>query len=407
MKELKWLTPLLLVAAVTATPAFADPFDNTMGLIDQAFEQQDQMFAAEVRNQDQAYEAYTEEINHAWKRYSAEIEAIWGSENSKKPSKKAWVTYSDKRDERSSIDFEKGEVQVDILLELGEDPQSLQVQARIENRLEDIIIQPAKEDKSLKVALPPESAALSASSVLIHPLEGQLELSNGSVVTKSNATIFAKEVIKSKSLKSKIIQTPKGKKQVVSVSVSLIADHVKKRAQPYLGLVQDMAQRYKIPMSLIFAIIQTESSFNPMARSNVPAYGLMQLVPRSGGRDAYEYVFKNDKIVSGDYLYKPENNIELGSAYLKLLQVREMKRIINPKSRMLCAIAAYNTGGGNVAKAFIPGSHSIAKASVIINAMSYDQIYEHLRTNLPYKETQRYIKKVRKHMKNFAKLDGA
>jgi len=187
--------------------------------------------------------------------------------------------------------------------------------------------------------------------------------------------------------------------------VGLIADHVKKRAQPYLNRVKEMAQRYHIPASLIFGIMQTESYFNPMARSQVPAYGLMQLVPRSGALDAYEYVFKDKKILPAEYLYNAQNNIELGSAYLKLLQVREMRRIKDIKTRILCAIAAYNTGGGNVAKAFIPGSTNIRKASAIINTMSYEQAYNHLRKHLPYEETQHYIEKVRKYMKNYAKLD--
>jgi len=401
---MKQLAPLLLAATVAAAPAFADSFDDAVSSMDQAFEQQDQMFATEVRKQDQAYKAYVEEIDRAWKRYNAEIEAVWGGDNKKTPSKKEWVSYSDKRDERSSIDFEKGKVQVDVLLQPGESPESSQVKARIKNQLEKLITQPAREDKALQVAPPVDSAAIASPSP-VYPLAGQLKLPNGKTVSRINAAQFAEDAVKAKRLKSKTIQTPQGDKQLVSVTVELVPDHLERRAGPYLKRVREMAQRFDIPVSLIFGIMQTESFFNPMARSQVPAFGLMQLVPKSGGRDAYEYVFKDDKVVSSDYLYTPDNNIELGSAYLKLLQIREMRRINNPKSRMLCAIAAYNTGGGNVAKAFVPGSRNIKKASAIINTMTPEQVYNQLRARLPYEETRNYVKRVWSRMDNYKGWD--
>ncbi|RMH19900.1 MAG: transglycosylase, partial [Gammaproteobacteria bacterium] len=90
-----------------------------------------------------------------------------------------------------------------------------------------------------------------------------------------------------------------------------------------------------------------------------------------------------------------------------LLQTREMKRIQDARTRMLCAIAAYNTGGGNVASAFISGSHDIARASEMINRMSYGEVYEYLRSHLPAQETRDYVQKVRDYMNNYRALDGA
>ncbi|GIS72714.1 MAG: hypothetical protein CM1200mP10_22910 [Candidatus Neomarinimicrobiota bacterium] len=53
------------------------------------------------------------------------------------------------------------------------------------------------------------------------------------------------------------------------------------------------------------AIAETESAFNPKAKSHVPAYGLMQLVPKTGARDAYQWIYKKDKYVSGDTFTNP------------------------------------------------------------------------------------------------------
>ena len=52
---------------------------------------------------------------------------------------------------------------------------------------------------------------------------------------------------------------------------------------------------------VVFAVIHTESYYNPKARSGAPAYGLMQLVPTSGGRAAYRYVYKKDQVLPPSY----------------------------------------------------------------------------------------------------------
>jgi membrane-bound lytic murein transglycosylase C len=119
----------------------------------------------------------------------------------------------------------------------------------------------------------------------------------------------------------------------------------------------------------------------------------MQLVPRSGARDAYRYLYHQDKLVDGSYLYNPENNIRLGVAFLHILDQRYFRRIQDPMSRMLCSIAAYNTGAGNVCKAFGAGT-SLSHAAPIINSMSAQEVYQRLRRNLPYAETRHYIEKV-------------
>jgi membrane-bound lytic murein transglycosylase C len=62
---------------------------------------------------------------------------------------------------------------------------------------------------------------------------------------------------------------------------------------------------------------------------------------------------------------------------------------------LYCVIAAYNTGAGNVARAFNKDrSTSIGKASKVINQMTPQQVYDHLVVNLPYDETKNYLKKV-------------
>jgi membrane-bound lytic murein transglycosylase C len=121
---------------------------------------------------------------------------------------------------------------------------------------------------------------------------------------------------------------------------------------------------------------------------------MMQLVPSSGGREAYRKAKGLDESPSKEYLFDANNNIELGSTYLGvLLNDSPLKNINNPVSREYCAIAAYNTGPGNVFRAFSSGSSKTRQTEAInkINAMRPDEVYDSLRHNLPYEETRAYI----------------
>src|SRR5690606_40897703 len=65
-----------------------------------------------------------------------------------------------------------------------------------------------------------------------------------------------------------------------------------------------------------------------------------------------------------------DDNIKFGSAYLSILDSTYLAGIKHPTSRLYCAIAAYNTGAGNVASVFHPkGEKRIAEAVNIINEL--------------------------------------
>ncbi len=140
---------------------------------------------------------------------------------------------------------------------------------------------------------------------------------------------------------------------------------------------------------------------DPFAVSTAPAYGLMQLVPTSGGRDAYTEVKGRDGIPSKEYLFDGNNNIELGTAYLYLLDTRYLKAIRHPVSREYCSIAAYNGGAGNVLRVFAKDRE---KAVEVINNLSPAVVYERLRQQHSRDETRRYLGKVVTARKEFVKL---
>ncbi|WP_373070758.1 murein transglycosylase domain-containing protein [Sulfurimonas sp.] len=209
---------------------------------------------------------------------------------------------------------------------------------------------------------------------------------------------FAKQLIE-RSLKKQSIKTTSGYKTNYYVTFKMKQDNYSNTSElNYASIVKEQAKRFGLESALIFALIETESHFNPYATSAIPAYGLMQVVPNSAGRDAWKFLKKTDGKPTRNYLFNARNNIEMGSAYMHILQERYLSKITNDRNRELCAIAAYNTGSGNVLESFHK-NRDIAASK--INSMSPSSVYNHLRKHLPYKETRDYIKKVTEAKKRY------
>ena len=219
---------------------------------------------------------------------------------------------------------------------------------------------------------------------------------------KAASSDIAKAVAKQS---EKSISTIKGEdnkeRKVVKVKMALVNDNLSKSASLYKDYVAKYSNSFGIEEPLIFAVIEQESSFNPEAKSWVPAYGLMQLVPKSGGFDAYRYVYKREWVPTMSYLYVPHQNIELGTAYLRIL-MNQFKNVTDPDCRRLCVIAGYNTGAGNVCRAFT-GKTNIKAAVELINKMSYDELYRHLTNKLSTDEARKYVSGVSRRREKYIK----
>lgn len=200
---------------------------------------------------------------------------------------------------------------------------------------------------------------------------------------------------------SKVKGSDGKERKVVKVEMKLVSDNLSKSAAVYKDLVAKYSEKFQIEQPLIFAVIEQESRFNPEATSHIPAFGLMQLVPKSGGADAYRYVYGKQEIPTSSYLYDPEHNIELGTAYLRVL-FNQFARVTNDECRRLCVIASYNTGAGNVSRAFI-GSTKLSKAFDSINTHDYQGLYNYLTTRLAYEEARNYVSGVTKRREKYLK----
>jgi soluble lytic murein transglycosylase-like protein len=119
---------------------------------------------------------------------------------------------------------------------------------------------------------------------------------------------------------------------------------IRQRAKKLRPLVNEYARKYSLPPALILAVIEQESSFDPMARSSQQAIGLMQLVPHEAGTAAYHFSERRPGTPTLQELQDPKTNIRLGSAYLRLLLDSHFDDIKNEDVRVALALAAYNWG---------------------------------------------------------------
>lgn len=189
---------------------------------------------------------------------------------------------------------------------------------------------------------------------------------------------------------------------VYSVDIDLVSDHITQRQYQYAHLVRQYSQKYNVKESLIYAIMRTESSFNPYAISHANAYGLMQIIPSTAGRDVFDRVKNKPGQPSRDYLFQPHQNIDVGTAYLSLLDTHYLSRIRDPLTRKYTVISAYNGGAGNVFRTF---DSNRDRAIDKINNLQPAQVYWALTQRHPLSESRRYLEKVTEAERDFYRGD--
>ncbi|MCG3748538.1 murein transglycosylase [Vibrio cincinnatiensis] len=195
------------------------------------------------------------------------------------------------------------------------------------------------------------------------------------------------------------VTAPQAPKKIISYKVNLPNNSLATRAKTYQPLALEESGKWALDPALVMAIMHSESAFRPQAKSHVPAFGLMQIVPTTAGHDVNRRIRQIDAPMTEADLYQPDINVETGAAYLHILNSSYLKAITDDQSRLYCTIAAYNTGAGNVARTFNPDrSTNIRQAALIINQLTPEQVYQRLIQHLPYDETKQYLQKVSTRM---------
>jgi len=322
---------------------------------------------------------FIEDDEQAFKKYKEDVERKWNEFINS--TREEWVSYADDLEGMSRVNFKDGIIIIEAIVETHSPGDMNEAKAKVAKQIERLL----SDDNA------------SSSNILA----GQLTLIDGTPVTPENVNSFTKQIVPET---RETVSHYKGKDGVgrmkVRLEIKMAPDHIRKRAMQYLPIVQMYSFEYNLDVSLIMAMMETESTFNPMAKSSVPAYGLMQIVPRYAGLEVNRRIFNSDEPPKPSFLYKPENNIQFGTAYLSSMRARQFRNVIDDQSAMYMIIAAYNTGPSNVARAIL-GRTGINEAVEIANEMTPDSLYKHLVENLSAKETQDYLVKVTTRMEHY------
>lgn len=335
-------------------------------------------------------------------KYRAEIRAHWPA--GEISSQTRWVSYSPAWDAKRVVDFEHNRVEISVESKpVGRRIDFASLSATVREHLEDVIgtnIAAAVNQDPVNQAVIAKLDGLGAdgatpSSELVLP-----ELFTSSAPTEQEVRSRAMQLMKGASIRYQALSAslaalPVQTNNKITYVIPLPDNRIRQKVKEYAPAVRMHSERFSLADDIVMAIIHTESHFNPLARSHIPAFGLMQIVPSTAGRDASRKLFKRPKLLSARYLYNPKLNIEVGAAYLNLLYYDYLSGIENPESRLYYSIAAYNAGASAVARAFIDQA-SLQKALPVINKMTPEQVLETLVNKAPHKETRQYVEKVLK-----------
>ncbi len=150
---------------------------------------------------------------------------------------------------------------------------------------------------------------------------------------------------------------------------------------PYKQALETYSKERALDPFLVAALIRQESEFNPQAVSRAKAYGLTQVLPRTGRELARKIGMAG---FSAQRLFEPEFNMRLGTYYLKSL-------LNDWNGRIEATLASYNAGKSRVAS--------------WLNLAQYEEPAEFIES-IPFTETRNYVQIVLRNADIYRRLYG-
>jgi len=151
--------------------------------------------------------------------------------------------------------------------------------------------------------------------------------------------------------------------------------------RPYWDPLRRYSEENGLDPYLVASLIRQESEFNPSAISHANAYGLMQLLPKTGKGEARKEGLHH---YNTDSLLDPTTNIELGTHYFRQM-------IDHFGGQVEYALAAYNAGEDRVEDWRTSG-----------NFRDVEEFVE----SIPFTETREYVEAILRNAEVYKKVYG-
>ena len=183
----------------------------------------------------------------------------WGKKETKLPSRTSYIKYTQNYKSRAIVDFDAGTITVETVDD--KDPKS-----SLRNAIVTTLLTPDDpravdlfSDKSVTLSSAKEPYLLG----LVQDQRGK------SIATPAQAESFADYLLE-KQARTRKVDVQEGAKDALYVTFAMVANFQNKQAEKYRGIVSKYAAQYKVSPSLVYAVIRTESNFNPFAVSSAP-----------------------------------------------------------------------------------------------------------------------------------------
>ena len=321
-------------------------------------------------------------LNTLQDNYRSQVTNLWGDTELSFSTNYRYIKYTNDYRSRSIIDFQQGNVRVETLVQ----PNSLQY---LKQAIEYTLLapeQPAYTDFYTSYS----------SEVKGKPfLYLQVKDNDGKAIKWHwRASRYASYLIKHQRKQITI-----NGRSVNAVTFTLTANHTKVRRQRYQAQIKQSAQHYGMDSHIVTAMIQVDSLFNPYALSSTGRIGLMQ-ISSSIGQDVFHQQKKYPFKPQPNWLFNNNNNLDIGSSYLSLLDKQYLKEINTPKSRYYAMLASYIAGPQNMLQTF---SKNKKEALTIINSLSSYEVYQSFTNTQSRDDIKNYVSAVNRHFRQLSR----